>query len=330
MGKRHYALILAALVAAVSALSGCVTTGPVAAGGGGESAKEAHSTSGAGAAKELAVARRMVKGGQYSLVIPRLQQIATRYPGDKSGVEARHLLGVAYYKVGEYNQSLENFNQYVALSPDGEYAEDSREYISRLTAERSTQGLPPEAEAKIAEYKGQYAASPDNMSLGLQLANLYWDTGRYAEAGGVYRELLGRWPQLKDDTVIRTRMSRGNDGTWTVLDPAEAERRFREADPLAIFNVAAFRSGRFEGWPAVATQRYYNVAGQAANRGSSQLADVSVIVTIYGFGQMVYDTQTVSLGTLQPGEVRAFSAQFSRFDDINNVVRHECLGTFRR
>lgn len=324
---------MAATAAALFTLAGCATTGSAVPGGGAaavEPVKEAHATSGAGAAKELAVARRMVRGGQYSLVIPRLQQIATRYPGDKSGIEARYLLGVAYYKVGEYNQSLDNLNQYVTLSPDGEYAEDSREYISRLTAERSTQGAPSERDARIAELKALRAASPADMAAGLELANLCWDGGKYAEAGEVYRELLGRWPQLKDDTVVRTRMSRGSDGTWTVLDPAEAERRFREADPLAIFNVAAFRSGRHEGWPSVAAQRYYNVAGQAANRGSSPLADVSVIVTIYGFGQMVYDTQTVSLGTLQPGEVRAFSAQFSRFDDINNVVRHECLGTFRR
>jgi hypothetical protein len=87
-------------------------------------------------------------------------------------------------------------------------------------------------------------------------------------------------------------------------------------------------------WPlsaaAVAQQRDYNVSGQAVNVGDTPLEDVRLIVTIYGLGQLVYDTQTVALGALQPGEVRAFSVQFTRFDDINNIVRHECRGTFRR
>jgi hypothetical protein len=94
--------------------------------------------------------------------------------------------------------------------------------------------------------------------------------------------------------------------------------------------VSSFRSGRYEDWNATARERYYNVAGQAVNRSGHPLEDARITVTIYGMGQMVYDTQTASLGTLQPGETRAFSVQFSKFDNIFNVTHHECVGTFRR
>jgi len=125
-------------------------------------------------------------------------------------------------------------------------------------------------------------------------------------------------------------MERDASGNLVVLSPAKMEQRYRELEPLKIYNVSSFRSGRFEGWPATANERYYNVAGQAVNQSEQALADVSIVVTIYGLGQMVYDTQTVPIGSMRPGEVRAFNAQFSRFDNIYNITRHECTGTFRR
>jgi len=130
--------------------------------------------------------------------------------------------------------------------------------------------------------------------------------------------------------IVRQRMERDASGNFTVLSPAVLEQHYREMEPLKIYNVSSFRSGRFESWPATASERYYNVTGQAVNQSGQPLSDVSIVVTIYGLGQMVYDTQTVPIGSMRPGEVRAFNAQFSRFDNIYNISRHECVGTFRR
>jgi len=292
---------------------------------------ETHALEDYGAAKQLAQARRMVKGGQYSLAIPRLQQIVTQFPADAAGIEARHHLGVAYYMVGEYQQALDHFNQHLSMAPEGAFSGESREYVAKLTQQDAAPAEKKgESDLKVTELEAAFAAHPDDMSAGLELAALRWDRSEYPQAGDVYRRLLARWPGLEQDTLVRTRMAKEADGSWTVLDPVEAERRFRQAEPLRIFNVASFRSGRYSGWQAVAQQRDYNVSGQAVNVGDTPLQDVRVMVTIYGLGQLVYDTQTVALGALQPGEVRAFSVQFTRFDDINNIVRHECRGTFRR
>ena len=325
--------LCAALLALMAAGSGCMgakrTTewsspmgkGPV---------SETHALEDYGAAKQLAQAKRMVKGGQYSLAIPRLQQIVTQFPADASGIEARHHLGVSYYMVGEYQQALDHFNQHLSMNPEGALSGESRDYVAKLTQAERPAEQRGGGDVRVAELESAFAAKPDDMAAGLELAALRWERGEYPQAGEVYRNLLARWPGLEQDTLVRTRMAKETDGSWTVLDPVEAERRFREAEPLRIFNVASFRSGRYSGWQAVAQQRDYNVSGQAVNVGDTPLEDVRVIVTIYGLGQLVYDTQTVALGALQPREVRAFSVQFSRFDDINNIVRHECRGTFRR
>jgi len=123
-------------------------------------------------------------------------------------------------------------------------------------------------------------------------------------------------------------MELGPDGQYTVLTPDEAERRQSAAEPLTVFNVQSFRSGRYRPDQYSYVDEYYNVAGQAVNRSEQALLDVSVIVTIYGLAGQVYDTQTVQLGRLKPGEVRAFSVRFSNFDNIENVHRHECTVTY--
>lgn len=288
-----------------------------------------HSSAPATAAKELAVARRMVQAGEFSLVIPRLQQIISKYPGDSAAIEARYYLGQSYYTVGAFNDALHYLTEYIKLAPDGEFAPNGREIVARLT-DTAEQTTPTELESQVIALKEKIEAQPDNMATHLELANLYWEQGEYDNAGAVYDNLLQQWPNLEEDLVVRRRIARDSEGQITVLTPLEVERRHREAEPLLIYNVSAFKSGRFEGWPATSNQRYYNVTGQAVNQSQNALNDVSVIVTIYGIGHMVYDTRTVNLGALRPGEVRAFSVQFSQFDNIHNIARHECLGTFRR
>jgi len=288
-----------------------------------------HASDPATAAKELSVARRMVQANEFSLVIPRLQQIISKYPGDPAAIDARYYLGHSYYAVGAYNDALRYLNEYIELAPDGPHVDSSREITARLTDE-AVEITPTELEAQASTLQSAIDAEPDNMATRLELANLYWEQGKYEKAGMIYAELLQRWPRLENDLVVKRRIERSNTGQITILTPEEVERRHREAEPLVIYNVSSFRSGRFEGWPATSHERYYNVTGQAVNQSQTLLDDVRIIVTIYGLGHMVYDTKTVNIGALRPGEVRAFSVQFSQFDNIHNIARHECVGTFRR
>ena len=278
------------------------------------------------AARDLATARRMIKAGESSLVIPRLQSLVDRYPGDVSAISARFFLGQAYYKVGAYTDAHRWLNEYLGLVPDGEFSEESHQLLAQISGD----GQASAEEDDLSALAAAIVADPDAMAPRLAYANALWEGGRYEEAGPVYDALLARWPQLASAAAVSRRVERDASGSLIVLSPEEMQRRYREEEPLRIYNVSSFRSGRFEGLPSVAREKFYNVAGQAVNQSESALDDVRITVTIYGFGQMVYDTQTISLGTLRPREVRAFSAQFSRFDDIHNVRRHECVGCFRR
>lgn len=316
--------------------AGCASTGGNTAGAEGSFSPARPETDGSmqtsvpgNAPRELAAAKRMMKAGEYSTAIPRLTQIINKYPGAPAAVESRYHLGEAYYNMGAFTDALRCINEYLELAPEGDYIENGRALVARLT-DTAAQASPAEQDAQVAALKEAAAAAPDDMAPRLELAELLWSLGRYAEAGTVYTELLQRWPRLENDVIVRRRVERDAAGTLIVLTPEKVEQRYREAEPLKIYNVSTFRSGRFESWPATAEERYYNVTGQAVNQSTHPLEDVRILVTIYGLGQMVYDTQTIALGTMRPGEVRAFNAQFSRFDNIYNISRHECVGTFRR
>ncbi|HPO13302.1 MAG TPA: FxLYD domain-containing protein [Candidatus Hydrogenedentes bacterium] len=284
------------------------------------------------ASTELAVAQRMIRSGEYSLAIPRLMQVLSKNPESLSGIEARYFLGLTYYKIGGYRDALNYFNEYLAKSPGGQYSDMTREYIAKLEDQAAkTKAAKEELQAKIAEAQQKAGSESQQFARQLELANLYWKNAQYLEAGEVYRKILQQWPQLASDAAIRERMELAPDGTYTVLTPTEVERRFAEKEPVVIYNTHSFRSGRFGSWQNSSLKdTTYNVTGVVANRSQGVLENVQVIVTIYGFGSMIYDTQTFTAGRLRPGEKRAFSVRFTNFDTIENVERYECVGTFQR
>jgi len=204
-GAATYAGKLLLIMALVTLQAGCASGGagaalqddwvaPVGQGPAGS----VHVTSPANASRELAAVKRMMKAGEYSLAIPKLQQILDKYPGDASAVEGHYHLGEAYYNVGAFSSALDCLNKYEKLAPDGAYLENSRALVSRLTGTAAT-APPTEQDAQIAALEAAITAKPDEMAPRLELAEMLWSLGRYDEAGKVYTELLQRWPRLETD-----------------------------------------------------------------------------------------------------------------------------------
>lgn len=316
--------LLAVLCAGWVAVPGCQAPGPrLIRDGSGPFASSNTTMLNVAAEQELAETKRMLRAGEHSRVIPRLMGITTQYAGTDAGTEAWYVLGLSYYKIDGLQDAEQYFRKYLALAPEGDYAALCRAYIAGMESAAYQRGAERTAlEARVAKFDGVDA--PEELAASLELAETYWRENEFEKASAVYARVLRAWPSLKDDAIIRERMELGPDGNFSVLTPSEAERRQSAAEPMTVFNVQSFRSGRYRTDQFGYQDEYYNVAGQAVNRGEKPLLDTSVIITIYGLAGQVYDTQTVQLGRLKPGEVRAFSVRFSNFDNIENVHRHEC------
>jgi len=286
------------------------------------------------AAKELTAVQRVMHAGDYAMAIPRLKSIIARYPGTDAAVESRYFLGLAHAEMGGLPEALDQLNRYLELAPGGQYAESCRARVTELGEQVEQRYLTPEQlRARIAEREQQVATSPENFDAQLDLADLYWKNQQWDKAGAQYQVVLAQWPQMGNDLTVRSRMELQPDGTYLILTPAEVSRRHAEADPLVIFNTSTYRSGKNRsgwGWGRSYKDDRYNVSGQVTNRGSAKLRNVAIIVTTFGTANRVYESKTVRIGSLNPQDTRAFNLSFEGFDIIENVLRHECVGTFER
>lgn len=278
--------------------------------------------------REVEEARRMMEVGDYNVVIPRLLHLISKYPESRAANEARYLLGVAYYKINGYRDAIDMFNEYLRMAPKGKYADKSAEYVAKLMEEYK-QKFPTaeELDAGIEAARKKLEADPKSLAAQLELADLMWKRGDYSRAGRLYWTIVQGHPEYAQDATVKSRIELLPGGEYTVLTPVEVQRRQIAAQPVVVVNVNAFHSGAdlFTRQP-----KYYVVTGQVVNRGDSVLYGVQVIVTIFGFGNVVYDTNTVTIGRMNPEEIRAFSVRFSSFENISNIYRHECVVSFQR
>jgi len=184
-----------------------------------------------------------------------------------------------------------------------------------------------EMDAQVADLSAKVAADPKNERLQLELANTLWKRGDYDSAAKIYMKVVTEHPEHAEDGELKDRIERLPTGGFIVLTPSEVQRREVERQPMSVINTAAFRTGK-----DLITREdlFYVVTGQVVNRGASVLYGVQVVITIYGFGNMVYDTNTVNFSRLSPGEIRAFSVRFSNFVNIDDIYRYECRATFER
>lgn len=280
------------------------------------------------AAMEVEEASELVDAGDTSAVIPKLLSTISKYPDSEAAYEARYWLARAYYKIGGYRDAIDLFKEYLHLAPNGRYAQECNDYIQRLTTEYSQRFLTVEKlDENIRTLTGELNKSPDNIGSQLALADLLWKRGDYDKAAAIYKNVVDKHPDQANNEIIRQRVEMLPGGQYIVLTPAEIQHRQAEAQPLVVINTASFQSGEDL---FTRQARFYSVTGQVVNRSDSVLYGVQVDVTIYAFGNTVLDTTTVNIGSINPGEIRAFSVRFSNFDNIENVNRYECVATFQR
>ena len=278
--------------------------------------------------REVEEARRMIESGDTTVVIPRLLQVIAKYPNSEGSLDARYWLGVAYTQIKSYRDAIDVFNEYLRMAPEGKYAQKSSEHVANLREEyEHTYWTAGKLDAEISRLTAELNASPDNLENQLLLADKLWMRGDYENAGKMYARIIKDHPEQVNEPKVHERIEVLPSGGYIVLTPSEVQRREAESQPLVIINTASFQSGK----DLITRENlYYVVTGQAVNRSDSVLYGVQVIVTIYGFGNMVYDTNTVNIGRLNPGEIRAFSVRLSNFQNIDDIHRYECIGSFER
>jgi len=240
---------------------------------------------------ELDYAYQDLANGRYLSAMTKyllvLQRDSTR-PGARQ--EARFRLAECYYNMRSFMEAGIQFERYLADYPDGAFVSEAKQYLGKL------QGIEDQ------ERQQQELQTKENQAVQLDSAK-------------------------RNDKLINSRLEFHEDGSATVLTPAEQERRERERNPVAIFNKHGYRGG--SGGVLQGEPRWYTVTGQVVNRSSRTIGSVSVAVTLYDFSGHVLDTANYGMGAMRPGQIRAFRTTFTAFENIYNIDHYECEAVYQ-
>ena len=281
---------------------------------------------------ELDDAYRDMRDGKYSQAVSRYLLILQQNEGRPEALqEARFRLGECYYNMRSYLEAGVQFQRYLADYPQGAFAAEAKQYLEKLQGieERKRQQeelRKQEIRARLEHWREIARREPKNADAALQAGHALWDLQEYEEAGREYLRAVQLDESIPHDPLVSARMLFHEDGTATVLTPEEQERLEKERHPIQLFNAHAYRGGGrdlFTSGP-----RYYIVTGQVVNRSSRTVHNVSVIVTIFDFPGHVLDSATSRIGTMRPGQIRAFRTSFGTFENIYNIDRYECEAVF--
>ena len=278
--------------------------------------------------KDLDTAWRLYRQKQYHEAIPNLLHLISRYPNTPASIESRYLLGLCYYKIEGYQDALILLNDYLKSAPEGKYATESMQLVDtiKITYE-SRFPSSTKLSAEIDALETELAKTPQSVTLRIQLADKYWMNGSYDEAARVYLEIAKADPAYTRDQTFNERIELRSDGSYTIITPDEQTKRAIDREPLVIVNTNSFHSGRDI---LTSTRKYYVVSGQVVNRSQETMYGVEVYTTIYGFGNVVWDTNQYNVGRMYPGETRAFSFRFENFRNIEDINHYDCKVNYQR
>lgn len=270
----------------------------------------------------------LIQAGNPAAAVGRLHEVVARFPDSREALEAQYQLGAAYEAMGSLKDSISAYGMYIGRAPDGEHADTARLRMETLLARYEAE-FPSAAtlDQEIELLRSQLQTNPDSNDLAVRLANALWARGDYEPAARLYLAVKDRDPAFAQTKAFTDHIELHSDGTHTLLTPQELSTRERTENPLAVYNLASFGAIR-DSFTQV--PRFFVVTGQAVNRGTSMLYGVEVTITIYGFGNIVYDTQTVPLGDVRPGEIRAISVRFANFRELESIDRYDYTVSFRR
>lgn len=263
----------------------------------------------------------------YALAATSFENLVDRLPESHRREEVLYRQGVAYLRLRDYHDADETFIEYLDRYPSGRYTSDVTQNLARVAVEREGHNrvaveLLEDAKRDLERLQALEGTHPADPEIKYLMGNIYYELGQYQEAGKKYFEAQALEAAYSERELIKQRMFINAQGEQQVLTPEDLAALERERTPLVIYDTYPYRS-RNDDEPFSAAQVYAVMTGKIRNQGSQTLRDVTIEVRFLNAIDDILDVQYLRMGTMRPGEVRAFLAKANLYDDINNVMRVE-------
>lgn len=274
------------------------------------------------------------KKANYTEAISEYENLLTRYPrGSMLHEKMLYHQAVSYFRIRDYHDAERRYRDYQQWYPAGDYLADVQQSMVRVEAARAAPN--PAAEErlqaavdnrdKLLALEGEHPTDP---LIKYHLGNIFYQLGEYKQAGEYYFAAQALEAAYLEKDLVRNRLAMDASGQPTTYTPDDLLRQAVEKDPVEVFDVITYYDRNSEN-AFNARQAFYLLTGKARNRGTAVLKNVVVEVRFVNALNQMLDFQTVSLGTMYPGDVLPFKAQARHFDNILNIHDYEIYTRIR-
>jgi TolA-binding protein len=229
-------------------------------------------------AQEMQEAQLRFSQGEYMVARALYERLAQSYPDSQVRQKMLFQMGKCYFndRVRAYHDARMAYLQYIEMYPDGQYVTEARQCLAEIDKAQNQRDLRAETRLEqvaqeIETIKAAILADPhnsnlyDNAELHLKLGNALWRLQRYDEARDAYVRGCELNATLRDNAVIRDRLTTDAAGRIVPVTPERRSEIERERQPLVVFNDSAYKS-RLNNDLYSAREVFYNVAGWFATR----------------------------------------------------------------
>lgn len=264
-------------------------------------------------------AKKALEAGRNEEAMLRLQSFLAAGRDGPRREEAAYLLGVAYYRMGATEKAGEAIAEYLQQYPGGRFADDAVAVLKAVNAKAASdrqKRLAAEERMKrrLAEAEAAAEARPQDPQARVRLADAYFAARKYADAVSAYRAAESMGYDFQADAGASARFAQAR------FEVAR-ERTQAELSGLVVSDV----SHKVRHTPrGRSLASYVVVTGKVTNQTPRTFRDVRVNVALYGTQMDLIDAANAHIGTLRPGQTRAFSV---RIDDIGSTGVFEIVCT---
>jgi tetratricopeptide (TPR) repeat protein len=277
---------------------------------------------------KLAAAGAAFSQRDYALAAARYESLRDGYPAVGRRQELFFQLALAYYLAGSVHDARQAFERYLAEYPDGRYADNAGQYIEKIALRQTEAPVRAEAIERARDDERQLRAllegHPHSADVLVALGNLLYSLGRYDEAVGYYDQALKVGAAQQEWALIEERMMLDESGRPMPVTPEQLDALERDRRPLVVFNTREYggrnRSATGLDGTGAGDVVFQHVSGMVRNQSSRLLYNVEVEVTYLNVANQVQDVARRRLGTMGPGEVRAFRVQSTHYDSRFNIA----------
>ena len=266
----------------------------------------------------------------YALAVAAIENLIDRLPPKSAQrEEIYYKQGVAYLKLKNYYDAERVLQGYILDYRGGRYEEEAALYCAAIATARAELGHAAEARLEAAigdlnrllELEKEHPSDPE---IKYQLGNIYYEVGEYEDAGKKYFEAQELEAAYRQNELVMRRLFINDQGEPEALSPGALQRIERERHPLVIFDKMTYYQRRTSS-SFSARQVYAVLTGKVRNQGSQRVRGVTIEVRFLNARNQILDVQPVQIGTLGPGEVRAFLARASNYDSLLNITRIDTI-----